>query len=103
MNILLVCAAGMSTSVLVSKMKAEAEKQGKGYKILAVGGGDLSNNLDGTDVILLGPQVRYTINNVKEQAKKYNIPVEVIPMTDYGMCNGANVLKFAEKLVEENK
>ncbi|WP_302537357.1 PTS sugar transporter subunit IIB [Clostridium saudiense] len=103
MNILLVCAAGMSTSVLVSKMKAEAEKQGKQYKIWAVGGADLANNLDGTDVILLGPQVRYTLNTIKKQAEKYNIPVEVIPMADYGMCNGENVLKFAEKLVEENK
>ena len=99
MNILLVCAAGMSTSVLVSKMKAEAEKQGKQYKIWAVGGADLANNLDGTDVILLGPQVRYTLNTIKKQAEKYNIPVEVIPMADYGMCNGENVLK----LVEENK
>ena len=103
MNILLVCAAGMSTSVLVSKMKAEAEKQGKQYKIWAVGGADLANNLDGTDVILLGPQVRYTLNTIKKQAEKYSIPVEVIPMADYGMCNGENVLKFAEKLVEENK
>ena len=31
MNILLVCAAGMSTSLLVSKMEKSAQEQGKDY------------------------------------------------------------------------
>lgn len=26
------------------------------------------------------------------------VPVDVIPMVGYGMCNGANVLKLAQQL-----
>ena len=33
MNILLACAAGMLTSLLVTKMEKSAEEQGKDYKI----------------------------------------------------------------------
>ena len=36
MYILLCCAAGMSTSMVVRKMQEEANKQGKNYKIKAV-------------------------------------------------------------------
>ena len=33
-------------------------------------------------------------------AAAYGVPVDVIPMQDYGMCNGMNVLKFAYKLAK---
>lgn len=42
MNILLVCAAGMSTSLLVSKMEKSAQEQGKDYTIWAVSGDSVS-------------------------------------------------------------
>lgn len=103
MNILLACSAGMSTSILVSKMKAAAEQQGKDCKIWAISVSDIINNMRDADVVLLGPQVKFKLNEVKEKVKVCNIPVDVIPMTDYGMCNGVNVLKFAEELLEKNK
>jgi len=51
---------------------------------------------DSADVILLGPQVRYELKNVK--AKYPGKPVETINMQDYGMMNGAKVLDFALEL-----
>ena len=86
MNILLVCAAGMSTSLLVNRMnEAEAHPVGS-----------IDQYGDSADVILLGPQVRYELKNVK--AKYPGKPVETINMQDYGMMNGAKVLDFALKL-----
>lgn len=103
MNILLACSAGMSTSILVSKMKASAEQQGKKCKIWAISFSEIINNMKEADVILLGPQIKYKLDAVREEVKECNIPVDVIPMLDYGMCNGVNVLKFAEELIQKNK
>ncbi len=66
MNILLVCAAGMSTSLLVSKMEKSAQEQGKDYTIWAVSGDSVQNHIDKADVLLLGPQVRYMLPQLKK-------------------------------------
>ena len=51
-----------------------------------------------SDVALLGPQVGYQLAKSKEICGAAGVPVDVIPMADYGMCNGMNVLRFAFKL-----
>lgn len=96
MNILLVCAAGMSTSLLVNRMNDAAKAKGIELNIEAHPVGSIDQFGDQADVILLGPQVRYELKNVK---KKYpDKPVEIINMQDYGMMNGEKVLEFALKL-----
>ena len=52
------------------------------------------------DVALLGPQVGYRLANAKALCGPKGIPVEVIPMVDYGMMNGAKVLDLALGLVK---
>ena len=97
MNILLVCAAGMSTSLLVNRMNEAAKAKGIECHIEAHPVGSIKNYADNADVILLGPQVRYELKSVKSAYSPK--PVEVIPMQDYGMMNGAKVLDFALKLL----
>lgn len=97
MNILLVCAAGMSTSLLVNRMNEAATKEGIDVHIEAHPVGTVDQYANQSDVILLGPQVRFELKNIK---KKYPTkPVEVINMQDYGMMNGAKVLAFAKELL----
>ena len=98
-NILLCCAAGMSTSLLVRKMEDEAKSQGIEVKIWAIGEADVYNNIDLADVILLGPQVRYRLTEIKEICKSKNIPVELVNTVDYGMMNGKKVLDHALRLI----
>lgn len=101
MNILLCCAAGMSTSLLVTKMEKSAQEQGKEYKIWAVSGDSVRNHVDQADILLLGPQVRYMLPHLKKLGEEKNIPVDVINSVHYGTCNGAEVVKFAEQLVSK--
>ena len=56
--------------------------------------------IDGVDVALLGPQVGFQLANAKKICEPKGVPVDVIPMADYGTCNGMNVLKFAYKLAK---
>ena len=97
-TIRLFCAAGMSTSLLVSKMKAAANGKGIEVDIEAFPEGQMDKRLDSVDVALLGPQVGYTIAKARKLCEPKGIPVDVIPMVDYGMMNGEKVLEFALKL-----
>ncbi|NPC94590.1 PTS sugar transporter subunit IIB [Bacillus sp. WMMC1349] len=98
MNILLACAAGMSTSLLVTKMEKSAEVQGKDHTIWAVSGDEVKQHLDKADVLLIGPQVRYLLPRLRKLGEAKGVPVDVINPVDYGTCNGAEVLKAAEQL-----
>ena len=100
MVIRLFCAAGMSTSLLVSKMQEAAKEKGKDADIAAYPISDMERMIDGVDVALLGPQVGFQFKKAKEICEPKGVRVDVIPMTDYGMCNGMNVLKFAYKLAK---
>lgn len=92
-KILLVCAAGMSTSLLVNKMKEEASKQKFDVEIKAVAKEKLSENIEGSHVVLLGPQIGYLEDDFKEEYKRLNIPIRVINSIDYGMMNGKKILE----------
>ena len=98
MKILLCCSAGMSTSLLVSKMEASAKSQGIDCDIWAVGSSEVNEHIDKADVLLLGPQVRYLLAQLKKTGAEKGIPVDSINPVHYGLCNGEEVLKQAISL-----
>lgn len=98
-KIFLLCSAGMSTSLLVNKMKESARSQGYEYDISAASLANLKDVKDKADVILLGPQVRFDKDRVEKEAQ--NIPVSVIDMTAYGMMDGEKVLNQVRELLGE--
>ena len=93
-NILLVCNAGMSTSLLVNKMKEEAVARGVEVNINALPVAEVKEAIDKVDIVLLGPQVRFQKALVEEYAAG-RIPVEVIDIRAYGAMNGKAVLESA--------
>ena len=99
-NILLVCSAGMSTSMLVKKMQDAAAAKGVEATIWAVGDADSTEEVKKADIVLLGPQVRYLEKKMNEKVNN-RIPVAVIDMMSYGTMNGEKVLDQAiAKLTE---
>ena len=96
-KIVLLCAAGMSTSALVRKMKDAAKAVGYECDISAHSVSE-AKNYQSADMILLGPQVRYRLKEV--QGELPNNKVEVIDMKDYGMMNGKAVLDHVRKVLE---
>ena len=98
MNIMLACSAGMSTSLLVTKMETAAKENGIEAEIWAIPESNMGAEIDKCDVLLLGPQVRFMLSKATEIAKPHNVPVEVINMMHYGTCNGEAVLNRAIEL-----
>lgn len=98
MKILLCCAMGMSTSVVVQAMKKSARAQGKDYKIWATDADSVDEEDDCPDVVLIGPQVGYKLEDLNEYFEGTKTKVAVMDKTQYGNCDGAAIVKFAEAL-----
>ncbi|MFI8417351.1 PTS sugar transporter subunit IIB [Serratia sp. NPDC078593] len=98
-KIVLCCAAGMSTSMLVKRMQAEAEKRKLAIEIKAVPAAEFEAELTSADVVLLGPQVKYELARFNKIAEPHGLPVAVIDMMDYGTLRGDKVLDHALNLL----
>ncbi|CUU45962.1 PTS sugar transporter subunit IIB [Clostridium beijerinckii] len=98
--ITLVCAAGMSTSILMARMQESAKKQGIEAKIVAMSESKFEEYEEPTEVLLLGPQIEYMADEMKEQYEPKGIKVAVIDMMDYGTLNGEKILKDALALLD---
>ena len=102
MRIMLACAAGMSTSILVAKMEEAAKAAGRDDTIWAVEQGTIENELGNFDVLLLGPQVRHIKRKVDKIVGDV-APVAVIDTAAYGRGDGAKVLNQADKVYADWK
>lgn len=95
-NIILACSAGMSTSMLVTKLRKEASNKDYDYNIYAVPTMSLEEEINKNEIaaIFLGPQVAFQLNNIKETVGTRNIPIRIIDTMDYGMMK-------ADKIIED--
>lgn len=102
-SIMLVCNAGMSTSLLVNKMKKVAEKQNLDVEIFAIPVVEFDNVIDtkNIDVVLMGPQVKHMEKDFRTKLEEKNIPLGVIDMICYGMMDGEKVLEQAFDLINK--
>lgn len=96
MKLLLLCSGGLSTSMLLNRLKAEAERQQLPLQVEAHGLHEYPALAAGFDVILLGPQVAHKAQQVAAGSGK---PTAAIPALDYAVGNAANVLRQAQTLL----
>lgn len=96
MKILLICAAGMSTSLLTNSMKKNADP---GDVIDALPASDIDAVITNYDVILLGPQIRYKLAEIEAKAKPLGKPVGVVDMRAYGTMDGKAAMAQARSLL----
>ncbi|GEQ33784.1 PTS sugar transporter subunit IIB [Marinilactibacillus psychrotolerans] len=100
-TIMLVCAAGVSTGMLVSNMQKAAKEKDIETDIFAVSPNEADGYLSTKeiDIVLLGPQVKFLKDQLKEKISSKNIPIEIIDMRDFEHMDGAAILDRALKLV----
>ena len=98
MKILLVCAGGMSTGLLMKKMEKYWEENGEKHSINAVGLSEYPDVYKDYDIIMVGPQVSYRLKQIKEDT---GLPCETIPSFDYAIGNCENIMKIANRLYEQ--
>lgn len=98
-KVLLCCAAGMSTSLLITKMRQDIEDRSLDLEITAMPISEGIEKVGEFDVVLLGPQVGYSKANFEKEADG-RINVAVIPMADYGRMNAAKIDDLAVSLLK---
>ena len=89
MKILLVCASGISTNILLKKME-EYVKEQRRRQVVAKGLGEYEEYFNQFDVILLGPQISYKRDEIGERSNK---PVLTISPNDYAIGNVKSIFK----------
>lgn len=84
-KVMLVCNAGMSTGIMAKKIE---EASGGNMEVKAYGEAEFEDHLEGVEMILVGPQIRYLVPNIQE---KVTCPVASIAPQHYGTMNGQAV------------
>ena len=94
-KILLCCNAGITSSLLVVKLRSEVEARGLDIEVDACSMLDAVNRLGDTDLLLLGPQVGYAKGDFDETANEKGAVVDVIDAGDYARTNAPAILDAA--------
>lgn len=98
LKITLCCNGGVSTKMLCKKIIAAAEKKGFEIECDAYSTTMIDAAVPGSDLLLMGPQIKFMANTFKERFP--DIPVEVIGMREYGSMNGEKI--FDDMLAKYN-
>jgi cellobiose PTS system EIIB component len=95
-KVLMVCALGMSSSLLENKTKAAAAARGIPFELKAVSVQEVARwdpSIHWYDIVLIAPQVFYKRKAIQETAKRYGILVESIEPIVFGMVDGEKLLQ----------
>lgn len=92
-KIMLVCNAGMSTGMLAKRIE---EASAGTMEVKAYGEAEYLDYLEGVDLILVGPQIRHLLPEIK---KSVTIPVDAIAPQYYGIMNGKAVYEDIKKIL----
>lgn len=91
-NIVLVCAGGVSTSMMVVRMKNAAKTHGYDVSIIATGADEFEDEQMEADILLVAPQIAYEFARLKEDHQNDVKVIKMIDRDDYGKMNGEKVL-----------
>ena len=102
-KVVLVCAAGMSSSLLEEKIRQAAASAGKEMELKAVDATRMAlwdYDRDRMDVILIAPQVRFKKKSILAKAEPLGIVVQDIDTVAYGMVEGEKIFKQVLEALE---
>lgn len=89
LHVILCCASGMSSRLLVQKIKKAADEKEFDLDIQVVNCENLSDSK--ADLMLLAPQVSHMKKSLEQNLP--HMPVEVIGLREYGMLDGNKVFQ----------
>jgi PTS system cellobiose-specific IIB component len=102
-KIALVCEHGASTGLCVQKMIAAAKTMGVEAEIASYSVTQTVDLVKNMDVLLIGPQLSFRLGTLKSSYPEHANKFAVINPMDFGMMDGAKILKDAVALIKENR
>ncbi|MGN6711207.1 PTS sugar transporter subunit IIB [Anaerocolumna jejuensis] len=99
-KVLLICGTGASSGFMAKSIRKAAKDKGKNVDVKARSDSELDEYIEEIDLLLVGPHLKYMLDDLKKEAKPYNISVEIISEDAYGTLDGNAVLMQIESLIE---
>ena len=92
LHILLVCGTGASSGFMAKNLE---------INVKARSDSEIEEYIESIDLLLVGPHLRYMLNDLLQIAAPYHVPVRIIDERAYGSLDGKSVLDFALKCIQE--
>ena len=97
-KILLLCGAGISTSILVDKLEEARDKLGKTeYEFEATTIEQADKYVPEADVVLVAPQIKFQLGSL--QRRYPDAVFSVMDMHMFGMVDGEAIIELAERTI----
>ena len=93
----------MSSGFLASKARKVVKKKKIAAKIEARSTSEVSELFSTIDILMLGPHYVQELEEYKERAQPYGVPVVVIPQAVYAQLDGERLVELAIKTIDETK
>lgn len=95
MNLLFVCGGGASSSFIAQNVAKAGKEAGFDVDVEAISETELEDYVDGKDVVLIGPHLKYLEDSLAEIIDEYDVPFDFISEQDYAKMDGQSILKQA--------
>ena len=102
-KVVMVCAMGMSSSLLENKTREAAKAAGVPFELRAVTTPEIARwdfQVDYVDIVLVAPQVRYKRKSIAQAAAPFNIIVQDIDPIIFGMVDGTKLFSQIMAAIE---
>lgn len=100
-NVLLVCGTGASSGFMAKNIRQAAKAKGVDISFKARSDSEVEEYIEEIDLLLVGPHLKYMLNDLEEIADPYDVPVRIIPEEAYGSLDGEAVLNFTLEILNK--
>lgn len=91
-NVLLVCGSGASSGFMAVNIRKAAKKRGLDISVTARSEAEIANYIDDIDTIMVGPHLKYLVEEISNKYADKNITVFLMKPSYYSMLNGEAAL-----------
>lgn len=88
LDVLLVCGSGASSGFMAANMRKSATARGLDIKITARSESEIENYLDDIDALMIGPHLKYLVDDVEERKGDAKVKVILMKSEYYAKLNG---------------
>ena len=99
MRILVVCGAGASSTFVAQRVRHAAHDRGLAYSAFAGTEVSLPIDLDGADVVLVGPHLVHAIDRIRRDADARGTRVVLLPSDIFTDLDGSRTLELVRAAI----
>ncbi len=102
-NVVVVCAAGMSSSLLIDKIKSVIKQQNEDIIVSGTTYVEVEKFKGNFDVLLLAPQISHLYDRYVEIFSPYGIKVDRIELKDLGHMNAEKIINQIKEIYKKEE